>query len=148
MSTDADSGRYHSVPVHEEDLPQVYELLARRERERAATAQPETALYLDSGLIIQMYRDSEGRHRELLRTLAEADGKWLYTAEIAEALGVETGSKGMAGMFGAFGRRAKHRYKGLKPWESSWEPIRNEACYRMKPEVARWVKAAAESGDD
>jgi hypothetical protein len=154
MSNNDESRQYHQVPVHEDDLLLVYELLAERERERASTpaersgGKAKPRIFLDSNLVIQMYRDSEERHRALLETLADAEGKWLYTVELAKALGVETGSKGMAGTFGAFGRRAKHRYKGLKPWDSEWEPIRDEACYRMKPEVAEWVKAAAEASGD
>ena len=136
-------------------MAEVYGVLAEREKERAGSgtdqppdSPPSPRIYLDSNVVIQMYRDSEERHRKLMEILAEAEGRWLYTAELADALGVKTGSKGMAGTFGAFGRRAKHRYKGLKPWESSWEPVRDEARYRMDPEIAAWVRSAARSGDE
>jgi hypothetical protein len=56
---------------------------------------------------------------------------------------VTSGTKGMAGVFGAFGRRAKHRYGGAKPWRSEWDPIRGEARYLMEPQVAAWIVTAA-----
>jgi hypothetical protein len=134
----------------EEDLPRVIELLADLERQRKAERQEpsEPEFFLDSGLVTQMYVDSEERHRELLRILAANGGSWLFTEELAEIMKMENGSRGMAGMLGAFGRRAKHRYGGLKPWDSVWEPGREEARYSMDPEVAEWVKAAAKQAGE
>jgi hypothetical protein len=91
----------------------------------------------------RMYLDSEPRHRHLLEALASEAGQWVFTAELAKELGVTSGSKGMAGIFGAFGRRAKHRYQGAKPWNSEWDPVHGEARYQMTPEVAAWIIAAA-----
>lgn len=143
------SVNYVPVPVREEYVPRVIALLADLDRGIAvdgATAQVEAdgpKVVLDSNVVIRMYMDSETRHRELLEYLASRAGEWVYTSEIAEALGVTTGSKGMAGVFGAFGRRAKHRYEGAKPWELAWEPTRGEARYRVDPEVAVWIKEGA-----
>jgi hypothetical protein len=143
------SGRYIDFPVREEFIPQVTELLADLERDaRGPMPAPEPAPEARFGreIVMRMYLESEDRHRELLKVLAEQPGEWLYTAEIAPAVGIESGSKGMAGMFGAFGRRAKHRYGGLKPWASSWDPGRHEAKYRMDPQVAEWIQEAIREG--
>src|SRR4051794_35745258 len=115
MSESTVPSTYLHLPVLEEDLPRVIELLADLERQRKATRQEpsEPEFFLDSGLVTQMYVDSEGRHRELLRTLAANAGSWLFTSELAQIMKMENGSRGMAGMLGAFGRRAKHRYGGL-----------------------------------
>jgi len=75
--------------------------------------------------------------------LASRRGEWVFTRELAKALDVPTDTRGMAGVFGAFGRRAKHRYGGLKPWDMAWDPIEGEAKYCMKPEVAEWVEAVS-----
>jgi len=88
-----------------------------------------------------MYYDSEKRHRALMDFLASRPETWVYTSELAEALEVPTGTKGMAGVFGAFGRRAKHRYGGAKPWDMAWDSVRGEAKYRMNSKVAEWVNA-------
>ena len=56
-----------------------------------------------------------------------------------------TGRKSLAGSLGAFGRRADHRYGGLKPFESRWDDGDYLAKLRMSQEVAAWIKAAAAS---
>jgi hypothetical protein len=98
---------------------------------------------LDEALTARMYLESESRHRRLLEVLAAEAGQWIFTAELAAMLGVTSGTRGMAGIFGAFGRRAKHRYGGRKPWTSEWDPVRSEARYRMDPQVAAWIVLAA-----
>jgi hypothetical protein len=134
---------YVSVPVPEHHVPKVIELLADLHREESTEPKPDQKIYLDANVVMRMYLDSEKRHRTLLEFMAENPGVWLYTSDLETALGVTTGSRGMAGTFGAFGRRSKHRYGGAKPWELGWDQARNEARYRMNPEVAEWIKAAA-----
>lgn len=133
---------YIQVPVPEEHVPEVIALLADLNRgvERPSE-QADPGDRLDAPLVVTMYVDSERRHRQLLDLLASRAGEWLYTSELADALSVSSGSKGMAGVFGAFGRRAKHRYGGAKPWETEWDPIQGEAKYRMSPQVAAWLDA-------
>ena len=46
-------------------------------------------------------------------------------------------------MLGAFGRRAKHRYGGLKPWKTEWDPAREEARHLMPAAVADAVSEVA-----
>jgi Family of unknown function (DUF6416) len=132
---------YIQVPVPEEHVPRVIALLADLNRgiaDRAGGEGSETAS-LDEALVTRMYFDSEERHRDLMSYLASRPGEWVFTSELADALNMPTGTKGMAGVFGAFGRRAKHRYGGAKPWEMAWDPARGEAKYRMDPKVAKWV---------
>jgi hypothetical protein len=137
---------YVPVPVREEHVPQVIAYLAELERggiKAGGSAEIEASAVrsqLDSNLVVRMYEESENRHRALMELLARRRGEWVYTAELAEALGLDTGTKGMAGVFGAFGRRANHRYGGAKPWEMAWDGVRGEAKYRMSLEVAEWIE--------
>ncbi len=98
---------------------------------------------LDADLVARMYLESETRHRTLLEFMANHAGTWLYTNDLKNALGITTGSKSMAGTFGAFGRRSKHRYDGLKPWDLEWDDQHQEVRYWMDPGVAEWILAAA-----
>jgi hypothetical protein len=136
------------LPVPEEHLPRIYAFLAGLDSDTAATVPTESAPPLTADLIARMYRESESRHRQLLTYLAASPHTWFHTGELADALDVPTGRKGMAGVFGAFGRRAKHRYGGAKPWDIDWDPEREEVKYLVSGEVAAWVKAAAGSVDD
>lgn len=137
---------YVPIPVREEHVPKVIAYLAELERggigsgAGAEIEAPGPRIYLDSKLVVRMYEESENRHRTLMELLAGRRGKWVYTAELAKALGLDSGTKGMAGVFGAFGRRANHRYGGAKPWEMAWDAVRGEAKYRMNPEVAEWLE--------
>ena len=92
-----------------------------------------------------MFRESEGAHQRLLEFLADHPGEWLGSQAIADGLGLKHGRKSLAGSLGAFGRRADHRYGGLKPFESHWDGESYQAKLRMSPKVAAWVKAAATS---
>lgn len=109
----------------------------------AAKLSPE----LSAALTRRMYKDSHEPHRRLMRFLAEAPDTWFSTEELAHALQLEHGAKGMAGMLGAFGRRAKHRYGGRTPWESRWDGVHEKAFHRMRPTVAEAVQAAAKEYD-
>jgi len=133
---------YVQVPVPAEYVPSVISLIAELNRAGKAISQEgDSEVSLNESLVSRMYFDSEERHRALMDYLASRPETWVYTSELAEALGVSTGTKGMAGVFGAFGRRAKHRYGGAKPWEMAWDSVRGEAKYRMESQVAEWVKA-------
>jgi len=134
---------YVQLPVPEQYVLEVMQFLVDLDRGGGAgngSGKREPSVLLDANLVMRMYEDSEERHRRLLHHLAEHPGEWIFTSELAKALGVETGTKGMAGVFGAFGRRAKHRYEGAKPWEMAWDPNRGEAKYRMDPAVAVWIE--------
>ena len=135
---------YVQVPVREEHVAKVIAYLAELDRgDAGAMVEAETTgpqVFIDANLVVRMFEESEGRHRALMELLADRRGEWVYTTELAESLEVDSGTKGMAGVFGAFGRRANHRYGGAKPWEMAWDPTRGEARYRMNPEVAEWLE--------
>jgi hypothetical protein len=141
------------IPVPAEWAGQVHQLLARLYRgEAVELADPKQAAAaprreLDQDLAFEMYRDSGESHRELIRYLAENPGQWFSTSVLAERLGLQHGAKGLAGLLGAFGRRANHRYGGVAPWESVWDSVAAEARHQMLPEVARWMQAAADQLD-
>jgi hypothetical protein len=130
------------VPVPSERVPAVYRLLAGAGESaisspaRNPTGSPDPASIPDPELIRRMYRESYDGHKRLMALLAKTPDEWIYTAEIAIALGVAKGARGVAGMLGAFGRRSKNRYGHQKPWISEWDSGREEARHMMPAEVA------------
>ena len=92
-----------------------------------------------------MYLESEGEQRRLMRLMAERPDEWRYSKELAADLRLPKGTGGLAGMFGAFGRRAKHRYGGQKPWEVNWDAAREENRYRMPADIAATILDEAQA---
>lgn len=137
---------YINVPVPEEHVPAVYALLAGLQEGHEAPATPSGRAGRTEDLIRRAYVESQDTHRRLMEYLAERSDDWTYSSELAKGLGLSSGSRSVAGMFGAFGRRAKHRYGGVKPWDLRWDSARGEAAYRVEPDVAGWIKDAAASG--
>lgn len=142
------------IPVRKRWLADVFEFVARLERsgsvvieqpEAPPVVEAEGSGVLDPALIRRMYEESQTPHRRLMEYLAERPGEVIYTRALAEALGLPNGARSLAGMLGAFGRRAGHRYGGRKPWESEWDPAAYEARHRMAPEVAEQIKKIATS---
>lgn len=136
------------IPVRKHVLSEVFEFVAELERSgQAVIERPESppveaegSGVLDPALIRRMYEESQPPHRHLMEYLAERPGEVIYTRALAEALGLPKGARSLAGMLGAFGRRAEHRYGGRRPWESEWDPAAYEARHRMAPEVAEQIK--------
>ena len=142
------SEEFIDVPVPRHLVTKVYEFIVRAQSD--VPAEPEEAsrkavppASLTQVLVERMYRESWDPHKRLMDHLADHAGEWLGTREIAEALGLVHGARSLAGSLGAFGRRAEHRYGGLKPWESAWRPGEGQAEHRMSQEVATWIKHAA-----
>jgi hypothetical protein len=134
------------VPVPLAWLPTVYAVLGKLSDERLVAAKVPGDIPDDSisdDLIAKMYRESHEQHRALMEYLARHPDEWFYTSDLAAALQLQHGARGLAGMLGAFGRRAKHRYGGLKPWDSDWDAFREEARHRMTAEVAKVVRGLA-----
>ncbi len=133
------------VPVPTQWLSQIYarlgELAAEGSMEGMASAEPSS--FLSDALLKRMYEESYEPHRRLMRLMAEHADEWRYSNEIAADLELEHGTRGLAGMFGAFGRRAKHRYGGLTPWLSEWDSAREEVRYCMPSEVAASIRDLA-----
>lgn len=141
------SKEFINVPVPAEHVTKVFELVASLEAESRPDSGSSGANTdsLTEALVTRMYRESEGAHRRLLEFLASHPDEWLDSQAIADGLGLQFGRKSLAGSLGAFGRRADHRYGGLKPFESRWDDGEYLAKLRMSQEVATWVKAAAAS---
>jgi hypothetical protein len=135
------------VPIPSEQVPAVYRLLAAAGQDTvpsvagAPDGSPDPAAIPDPELIRRMYRESYEGHKQLMALLAQAPDEWTYTAEIATALRVAKGARGVAGMLGAFGRRSKNRYGHQKPWISEWDGGREEVRHMMPAEVAKTVNA-------
>ena len=132
------------IPVPSEWATAIYKQLAALSEgssETVGAPSDSEVVQLDDALIERMYGESYAAHRQLLDYLADHSGEWLYTSGLAEALDIEHGARGVAGMLGAFGKRANHRYGGLKPWETEWDGRREEAKHRMDPSVASVIKS-------
>jgi hypothetical protein len=140
-----------NVPVPAKWVTKVFELVAQLEADQPGPAAPQQdeGVPLDGALtqalVERMYRESEGAHRRLLEYLAQHPDEWLDSQAVADGLGLKHGRKSLAGSLGAFGRRADHRYNGLKPFESRWDPDSYLARLQMSSEVAAWIRAAAAS---
>ncbi|HTB49480.1 MAG TPA: DUF6416 domain-containing protein [Solirubrobacteraceae bacterium] len=138
------------IPVPSQWAPAIYKRLAELEDEDAPPALPAAAptVTLDAALVEQMYRESHSQHRRLMEYLADHPGEWFYTSELADSLEIEKKSRGVAGMLGAFGKRSNNRYGGLKPWETRWDGVREEARHRMSLDSAEVIsKVAASVGE-
>jgi hypothetical protein len=130
-----------SVLVPRPLLADVYALVVEHERsahdaDTDASTETEAEPELTSELVRRMYLESQDTHQRLMKFLASRPGEWVFTAEIAQELELAHGARSSAGMFGAFGRRAAHRYDGLKPWDEEWVPEKHQVHYRMTAEVA------------
>lgn len=99
--------------------------------------------HLDAELVERMYAESHENHRALLRALAAHSGQWISTGELASELGKANGARAVAGMMGAFGRRAANRYEGRKPWRSRWDPLVEESRHTMDETTAGVIRQLA-----
>jgi hypothetical protein len=137
------------VPVPTQWLSHIYRRLSELAAEDGTPGGAATptlpVAHLDDAMIGRIYEESHEPHRRLMRLMAEHPDEWRYSSEIATDLGLEHETRGLAGMFGAFGRRAKHRYGGQKPWLSQWDSAREENCYSMTADVAATVRSLAQT---
>ncbi|HRV60088.1 MAG: hypothetical protein KDB54_08660 [Solirubrobacterales bacterium] len=132
---------YIQVPVPEQYVPRVYQLLAELDVQGDSNTTESSAnesVVLDEELVRRMYRESHENHRDLLKFMASRPDEWTPTGELLKALGY-TSRKSASGLFGAFGKRANFRYGGAKPWIFAWEPGDVEARYMMTGEVSKWI---------
>lgn len=137
-------------PVPRRWAPDMYSWIAQREQVESRTptaptaTQPEAEAPVDLPVLIErMYRDSQPAHQKLMTFLAAHPDEWFYTSELADALELPHGNKSLAGMLGAFGRRAAHRYGGRTPWISEWDASRYESRHTMTQEVADVINGLA-----
>lgn len=139
-------------PVPRRWAPDMYSWIAQREQVESSTPTTPTATLSEAetpvdlaALVERMYWDSLEAHRALLTYLAAHPDEWFYTSDLAEALELDHGNRSLAGMLGAFGRRAAHRYGGKKPWISEWDPSRSESRHTMTQEVADVINDLAKA---
>jgi hypothetical protein len=135
------------IPVRVQWLGSVYALLGTLEAGGSSITLQTGVEVAPEGteLLHRMYVESEHEQRRLMRLLAQHPDEWRYSKELAADLDLPKGTRGLAGMFGAFGRRAKHRYGGRKPWESNWDAAREENRYRMPADAAAVILDVANS---
>jgi len=144
-----DEAEFIYVPVPAPMVPDVYALLV----ELGAAQKPEgdppktEPPPLGPELVQTMYRESQEQHRKLMRFLADHPDRWHSTSDLAEALNLQNKARGMAGMLGAFGRRANHRYGGRTPWTTEWDYEHNQARHMVNFDVARYIHQAAEADE-
>jgi hypothetical protein len=135
---------YVYLPVPTSSVQRVYALLASLDDDGPPGAEGgDKRERPDAALVKRMYEESQDAHRALMLYLADRPGEWLYTGELAHALDLPNGARSLAGMLGAFGRRANHRYGGRAPWDSEWDPARYESRHRMMADVASAVREVA-----
>ncbi len=149
------SNEFVYIPVRSSRLSDVFAFMAELESSKDRVRVEEAAQDgqvttegdpgLDRALLERMYRESHEAHRGLIEYLAEHPEEWHYTGDLAAALGLPHGARSLAGMLGAFGRRAQHRYGGQTPWISEWDAGVHEAKHRMASEVAEQITAIATS---
>lgn len=141
------SNEYVSVLVPKRHLAKVYGLIATLESESEASPEVvEVTKTKEDGwtpeLIRRQFEESPETIRRFQRLLADHQGEWLSTSDIATALDADRGSKTIAGALGAYGRRVSNRY-GMKTWPfaNRWLHTEGQQSYCMNPEVAEIIKA-------
>lgn len=144
--------KYEMVPTPSQFVGDVYALLAKLmgtsqpiadgTEDDASTPDPlNPTVTTDEALIRRMYDESKPSHRALFKRLAMTPGTWIYSSELAADLGLEGGSKSLAGTLGALGRRSNHRYGGTRAFHSGWDPGKGEAKHMMDADAAAVINA-------
>jgi predicted restriction endonuclease len=113
--------------------------LGRNAGNDTASAEPDQEVTSQEFLeyVAQAYKDSyASAAKQMLEFLADNPGRMIAYTEISEHLGYKT-NRSLPGLLGAFGRRASHRYKGVKPFEEHW--IDDAWHLRMTEEAARVI---------
>ncbi len=139
---------FELIPTPREFVGPVYRLLANLMADGEGSGDVTAAAEegdseeptLTPDLVRRMFEESHEHHREMLKSLAAHPDEWFYSDALAQRLGLEGGSRSLAGMLGAFGRRANHRYSGLKPFVSEWDAGAYQARHKMPAEVAQIIR--------
>jgi hypothetical protein len=64
-----------------------------------------------------------------------------------DVFGSSKGHK-LPGAMGAFGRRCKNRYGGVKPFRVEWNAVASQWVYTMTADVAKWVGRASRAANE
>lgn len=79
------------------------------------------------------YNDSYEKAVPLLEYLADNPDRMVPFSELSKTLGFDS-NRSLPGLLGAFGRRAAHRYEGVKPFEAHYRD--GEWHLRMSQDAA------------
>jgi len=133
------SSDFVHVPVPADRVEDVYRFLL-------GLADTEGAVDSDlDRLVNRVYRESDEQFRRLLKLLARHSGEPLNTEQVAKELDLDRGAASLAGMLGAFGRRAKNRYEGFWPFEKLYNSAAERSELIMNSEIAVIVERIAAS---
>lgn len=99
---------------------------------RFITSQEQT----EAQWLRKLWTESKPPIREFLSILAASPGDWVTHANMLLSMNKNTTEASFAGMLGAFGRRCKHRYGGMVPFEKEFDESTHEHKYLMTPEMA------------
>lgn len=136
-------GDYVYVPVRVDRVDAVLRFLGE-------LADPQRQVVAESDLertVQRVYLESERQFRRLLELLADSPGRPISSTEIADGLELPNGPASLAGMLGAFARRAKNRYAGFWPFERLQNPADETTELMMDSNVATIVKGLAPASD-
>lgn len=142
------ASEFISIPVPKRHLTRVYGFIASLELPEGTT-QARVGLNGDGKqkewtpeLIRRQFVESPDTIKRFERLLADHEGTWLSTSNIAQALGAARGAKTIAGALGAYGRRVSNRYRmSTWPFENRWIHEEGQQSYCMPSEVAEIIKA-------
>jgi hypothetical protein len=83
------------------------------------------------------YNESDGKAAPLIEFLVENPERLIPFSEVSEHLGFDN-ARSLAGLLGAFGRRAAHRYQAVWPFERKW--VGDQWCLWMPQEAADVIR--------
>ena len=136
---------YINVPVPEALVPEVMALIIKRTQASNDTVTPyKPTNGAFAALVERSYLESEPSHRKLLNLLADHEDQRLKFSKVSEAMGY-TSPRSLPGTLGAFGRRAKHRYGGFKPFEAEEDITTGEWTLKMDAATAEVIKKVGQT---
>ena len=143
MENAQNSNNWVSIPVPKELLADVYALISSK---KSASSQVPVGELSGSDFwtrprLERAYKESPGSMKAVFERLASSPDVQLtgedFLEVVSKARGKKTDRRGLAGVFGAFGRRVKNRYRAKSwPFEAPWDHEHGQVTYEMSNEVA------------
>jgi len=138
-----------SVPIPEEHLGAVYELLGQLSsggNGKAPPGEPEAPKeqpeWWNEKRLRKAYDQSSPAQQKILKAMASGKGKWVPVSDVVAQLGKDADWNTMAGALGAFGRRIKNRYKAKeRPFTIRYNHELGEKEYLMPPGTAKIINS-------
>ena len=99
-------------------------------------------------LIERIYLESEPKFRKIMLSVADRvdPEQPLWYTEVTTAIGWPT-PRSLPGALGAYGRRAKHRYKGFWPVKRNEDPVTGEMYLNTDVVTAKHIRDTHEKYD-